>query len=96
MEKMTPGPGACCLPKVEGITYINLGASGKIGMVGLETLFQQLYAMGRSPGDATDAELVCMARTSNYIPNRQSIEAEYALALRQAYTAFYAQQENKK
>jgi hypothetical protein len=93
MDKMPPGSGSCCLPQVGGITYIQLGQQGTpVGMSGLEKVFQQLLAMGRWPEDATDAELVGIARKFNWIPDKATIETDYAIALRRAYTAFYASQ----
>lgn len=94
MNRMPPGSGACCLPNVDGITYIKLGLQGlTVGVSGLDKVFQQLFAMGRRPEDATDAELVGMARKFNWIPDGASIEADYAVALRQAYATFCARQE---
>ncbi len=94
MNKLPLGPGACCLPGVEGITYVKLGPQGdSVGMVGLKTIFQQLLAMGRRPEDAADAELVDMARKFNWIGNTEAEEADYAAALRLAYAVFYAHQE---
>jgi hypothetical protein len=66
---MPPGSGVCCLPRIGGITYLQIGAE-----------------------NATDAELVRLARRSNYIPSRTAIEADYAAALRQAYTDFFSRQ----
>lgn len=97
MGKFPANSGACCLPDVNGITYINVGRQGHpVGMRGLETIFQQLYRMGRRPEDATDDELVGMARMYNWIANKTSIEADYAVALRKAYAAFYDRQEKQK
>jgi len=52
--------------------------------------------MGRRPEDATDAELVGMARKYNWIADKESIEADHAVALRQAYAAFFARQEKQE
>ncbi len=91
------GGGACCPPRMEGVTYLEIGPRRiRVGMMGLETVFQQLYAVGRQPGEATDAELVGMARKSNYIPERAATEADYAVALQEAYARFYARQERKQ
>ncbi|HSF80285.1 MAG TPA: hypothetical protein VLA49_03570 [Anaerolineales bacterium] len=96
MEKMPSGTGACCLPNVAGITYIQIGPQGHtVGMMGLDTVVQQLYAMGRRPEDATDEELVGMARKFNWIAKNSSLEADYAAALRQVYAAFFNRQEKK-
>jgi hypothetical protein len=93
MSGLPFGSGACCPPRAEGITYIKVGARGVVvGMMGLETVFRQLYALGRRPDEATDAELVGMARKFNYIPDRAAVEADYAIALREAYARFYARQ----
>jgi len=97
MSGVPLGSGACCPPRAEGITYLEIGPRRiKVGMMGLETVFQQLYALGRRPEEATDAELVGMARKSNYIPERPTTEADYAVALREAYARFYARQEKKR
>lgn len=94
MNRMPPGSGACCLPNVAGITYIQIGPQGHtVGMMGLDKVFQQLYAMGRRPEDATDEELVGTARKFNWIPRNSSVEADYAVALRQMYAAFFDRQE---
>ena len=93
MNKTPAGSGACCLPRAEGITYLKIGAGNAvIGVVGLENVFQQLYALGRLPEETTDAELVDMTRKFNYIPRRAAIEADYAIALREAYAQFYTRQ----
>ncbi len=88
-----PFGGGCC-PSGDGeVTYLKIGARGiVIGMAGLEKVFQQLYSLDRHPDEATDAELVEMARKFNYIPNRAAIEADYAAALREAYIRFYGRQ----
>jgi len=94
MDKKPAGSGACCLPNVEGVTYLQVGSQAHtVGMRGLDLIFKQLAAMGRLPEDATDDELVGMARQFNWIPHKASIEADYAVALRKAYTAFFARQE---
>ncbi len=97
MSNTPGGSGACCLPRAEGITYLKIGAgNAAIGVVGLENVFQQLYALGRLPEETTDAELVDMARKFNYIPRRAAIEADYAIALREAYAQFYARREESE
>jgi hypothetical protein len=91
------GSGACCPQRADGITHVKVGPHGHIvGMMGLDTVFQQLYALDRRPEEATDAELVGMARKFNYIPNRASVEAKYAAALREAYRGFYSRQEQSR
>jgi hypothetical protein len=99
MNRMPPGSGSCCLPSVDGITYLRVGPKGDpIGMQRLGIVFKQLLSMERRPEDASDEELVGMARKFNYIPYNSAIEAEYAEALRKAYAALYIQQtkENKE
>jgi len=64
-------------------------------MRGLDTVFQQLLEMGRIPEEATDAELLGMARQSNYIPRREETNADYAFALRLAYAAFFSRQNSR-
>ncbi len=94
MDKLPPGSGACCLPNVNGITYIKIGPQGDpVGMKGLDTIFQQLFVLGRRPEEVSETELVGMARKFNWIPNNPSIEAEYAVALRRAYADFFTGRE---
>lgn len=88
MSKMPPGSEDCCLPNADGITYLQVGGD-PIGMRGLGTIFQQLLALERSPEEATDEELVDMARKYNWITEKAEVEAQYAHALRKAYAAYY-------
>jgi hypothetical protein len=86
--------GGCCPPGSEGITYLKLEPNqSTVGMIGIGEMFEQLYAMKRAPREATDEELVGMAREHNYIPRRAEVEVLYADALRLAYTAYYEQME---
>jgi hypothetical protein len=79
------------------LTYLKVSAWGvTVGVMGLDTVFQQLLMMGRRPEETTDTELVGMARKFNYIPDRETVEADYAVALRRAYAAFYVRQEQKR
>ena len=89
MSKIPFGKGTCCPPSVEGVTYLKVGSQQRsVGMMGLETVFQQLYVLEREPDTVTETELLSMARKSNYIPEGTTIEAEYAVALREAYARF--------
>lgn len=46
-NKPPPGSGACCLPSVQGLTYLKIGPRGNVtGMQYLEVVFQQLYMLG--------------------------------------------------
>ena len=97
MKNKPLGMGACCLPGANGLTYIKLGPQQHVvGMMNLEKIFQQLYLLERSPEEVTGEELVALARMSNYIPPKTDIEADYAVALRQAYSAFCARQAQRK
>ena len=96
MSKIPFGRGVCCPQSVEGVTYLKIGPQQRtVGMMGLETVLQQLYVLGREPDTVTDSELVDMARKSNYIPEGAAIEAEYAGALREAYNQFHNHRSKK-
>jgi hypothetical protein len=96
MDKTPAGDGACCLPNSAGLTYLKVGPRGMtIGMLNLDAVFKQLFALGRHPEEATDAELLGMARRFNYIPDRPNVAADYTAALRQAYAAFCVRQEQR-
>lgn len=91
------GIGACCPPAAEGITYLKIGARHvTVGLQGLETLFGQLYALGRQPDEASDEELLALARRRNYIRSNAEVEADYAAAIRKAYAAYHARQEKTR
>ncbi len=89
---MSSGPwltGACCPEGDDNVTQLRLREGLTVGIMGLTTAFEQLLAMGRSPDDATDEELLGMVRArKNYSPSKASIEATYATALRREYVAF--------
>ncbi len=83
--------GACCPRNDDGVTQLSLGAGPTVGVRGLNSVFEQLWALGRNPEQAADAELVGMVRAQkNYIPAQADVEARYAAALRRAYAAFCA------
>ncbi len=93
MDKTPSGDGACCLPNVDGVTYLKVGPrSTTIGMMNLDAVFKQLLSLGRRPDEATDVELLSLARRFNYIPAGPGVAADYAAALRRAYAAFCARQ----
>lgn len=96
MGKIPIGTGACCLPNVQGLTYIKVGSKQHVvGMQNLGVIFQQLYLLKRNPQETSDEELVGMARKFNYITSKPQIEADYAAALRQAYASYFVNQEKE-
>lgn len=93
MVKSTPGEGSCCLPAAEGLTYLRIGSRQvTVGLFGLETIFEQLYLMGRTPDATTDEEFLGMVRKRNYISRNPGTESNYATAIRNAYLAYYTRQ----
>lgn len=85
-----PNKEPCCLPQADGLTYLKIGPGQiVVGMIGLETIFKQLLIWGRSPEEIGDAEIIGMARKSNYIRSDPEAEANYAAALRKAYASYY-------
>ncbi len=93
-EAMSSQPmmtGACC-PKSDGsVTQLFLREGHSVGIMGLNMVFEQLLAMGCRPEEATDAELLGMARAQrNYITPKRDVEALYAAALRREYASFCA------
>jgi len=81
--------GACCPKGDSSVTQLRLSEDGvTVGIVGLQGIFGQLLAMGRTPEAVTEEELVGMVRAQNYIPHQASIEAVYSAALRREYGVF--------
>ena len=85
-----PNKEPCCSPQADGITYLRVGPRQiVVGMMGLETIFKPLLALGRLPEEIDDTEIIGMARKSNYIRSDPEAEANYATALREAYASYY-------
>jgi len=83
--------GACCPKRDDSVTQLSLREGHSVGIMGLNMVFEQLLAMEREPEEATDAELLGMARAQrNYITPKPDIEALYAAALRREYATFCA------
>jgi hypothetical protein len=83
--------GACCSKSDDSVTQLRLGKGDTVGVVGLSVVFEQLLAMGRTPGQVTNEELLGMVRfQKNYISSNPNVEAEYTAALRREYASFYA------
>ncbi len=94
MSDINTSKGGCCPQRVEDVTHLKIGERGiVVGMMGLGVVFRQLYEFGHHPDEVTDEELVKLARQFNYIRRDPAVEADYAAALRQAYTTFYQRQE---
>jgi len=71
------------------VTQIDLFGDGRtVGLIGLQTVFEQLMLMGRRPEDVAAGELVAMVKAQkNYIPDRT--RAAYGTALLREYTAYW-------
>ena len=83
--------GACCPKSDDSVTQLRLREGHTVGMMGLNTVFEQLLAMGRTPDQVTNEELLGMMRAQkNYITSKPDIEALYAAALTREYASFYA------
>jgi hypothetical protein len=96
MVSKPSGSEACCLPGVDGVTYLKIGSRGAtIGMQGLDRMFQQLWERSCSPDEVSDSELVNIARQYNYIPHKEASEADHAAALRRAYHTYWINKERK-
>lgn len=60
-----------------------------VGVLGLDSILEQLYAMGRSPEDSIGDELLAMVETRNYVP--RGAEEKYKRALLREYASFCAE-----
>jgi len=83
--------GACCPKSDDSVTQLRLGEGHTVGIMGLTAVFEQLLAMGRTPNQVTNEELLGMMRAQkNYISSNPNVEAKYAAALRREYVTFHA------
>jgi len=84
--------GACCPKSDDSVTQLRLEEGHTVGMMGLGAVLEQLLAMGRTPDQVTNEELLGMVcAQKNYISSKPAIEATYAAALRREYATFCAQ-----
>ena len=74
----------CCEGSQE-IVQIGVG-DDTIGLIALNQIFAQLYALERPPDTSVEDELLQMVAAGNYIPAKA--EDEYRLALRREYARF--------
>ncbi len=77
----------CCCGGSEKVTQIDIYGDGRLfGLIGLDTIFQQLSALGRSPDASVQDELVQMVAARNYVPKKE--EPAYGVALVREYAKF--------
>ena len=82
--------GACCPKSDDRVAQVRFEEGHTVGIMGLGAVLEQLSAMGRTPDQVTDEELLGMVRAQkNYISSNPNVEAKYAAALRREYAAFY-------
>jgi hypothetical protein len=85
----------CCGGEREEIVQVDLFGDGRvIGLVALNQIFEQLYALGRAPDDSVKDELLKMVATKNYVPPK--VEREYAAGLLREYAKFCAQKNKER
>jgi hypothetical protein len=83
--------GACCPKSDDSVTQLRLDEGHAVGILGLGAVLEQLLAMGQTPDQVTNEELLGMVRAQkNYISSNPGVEAKYAAALRREYAAFHA------
>jgi hypothetical protein len=84
--------GACCPKSSADVTQLPLDDAGRtVGIRRLDAVFERLLALGRTPDQLADAELVERVRAErNFIPSMRDVEELYATALRRAYAAYLA------
>ncbi len=95
-----PGPdmwrkSGCCSGPRDEVVQVDLFGDGRIvGLIALNQIFEQLFALGRAPDASAKDELVKMVAAKNYVPPKA--EAEYAAGLLREYAKFCAKQSKQK
>ncbi len=85
----------CCSGPRDEVVQVDLFGDGRIiGLVALNQIFEQLYALGRTPDASVQDELVKMVAAKNYVPPK--VEREYAVGLLREYTKFCAKKNKQK
>jgi len=90
-----PGPGpdmwrraGCCGGQDTQVKQVNIEGV-PVGLVGLDTIFEQLYLLGKPPDGAVSEELLAMVEARNYVP--RAAEEKYKQALLREYASFCAE-----
>ncbi|MBI5033818.1 MAG: hypothetical protein HZB51_25145 [Chloroflexi bacterium] len=84
----------CCGGQREEIVQVDLFGDGHIvGLVALDQIFEQLYAMDRAPEESLKDELVKMVAAKNYIAPKA--EHQYAAGLLREYAKFCTQKKTQ-
>jgi len=84
--KVAPGETVCaCRAGGLPVTQVEM-AWGRVGIVGLQPLFERAYAQGLRPSPDVGEQLLKTVKVYNYVP--ASAESEYAKVLAREYTTF--------
>ena len=65
-----------------------------IGLVALNQIFEQLFALGRPPDTSVQDELLKLVAAKNYVPTKA--EDEYRVALLREYARFCSKKSQPK
>ena len=85
----------CCAGPRDEVAQVDLFGDGRlVGLVALNQVFEQLYALGRAPDDSVKDELLKMVAAKNYVPPK--VEREYAAGLLREYAKFCAKKKKQE
>ncbi|MGQ9458230.1 MAG: hypothetical protein ACUVXH_12700 [Anaerolineae bacterium] len=83
----------CCGVNLD-VAQLDVRGDGRtVGIVGLTTAFEQLYALGLDAEDQVGEELLALIKARNYVP--RSAEEAYKAALLREYAAFCARRKGE-
>ncbi|MBN1316644.1 MAG: hypothetical protein JXA42_14295 [Anaerolineales bacterium] len=78
---------AGCRCTVQGISQVDISGMGStVGIVDLQSMFDQLYKSGKKPDESILDELMVLVKTKNYVPNK--LDAKYRAALLREYKSY--------
>lgn len=75
----------CCGGQGARVRQIEV-AGFTVGLLGIDSIFEQLYARGRRSENSVGDELLAVVATRNYIP--KGVEEKYKRALLREYASF--------
>ncbi|MCX5811280.1 MAG: hypothetical protein NT178_01865 [Proteobacteria bacterium] len=92
--QINQGMGPCCAPSTDRPRMLTFPDGGKVGVTGLDRIFNDAYREGKRPDKIVAKELVNRLSENNYIPS--GAWSKYAAVVFKEYQKYFEEMEHKK